>query len=215
MPIVSGGNQITSTNQISDGVIVNADVKSDAAIDASKIANDVEMSGDQNIGGVKTFTSTPIVPDDAYSSSWNANNEVPTKNAVYDKIESLGGAPTFKNGTTTRAGNAASGSQTIAHGLGKTPSKVKITAIATDTLTGDYNKWSQGVYNGTTTSAVYMVIFNGTSTCGVDSTSGVVLNGNGQSQVATITCDSTNITLTWTKSGGGVNGTIQIMWEVE
>lgn len=31
------------------------------------------------------------VPDEAYGTGWNGNTEVPTKNAVYDKIESLGG----------------------------------------------------------------------------------------------------------------------------
>lgn len=43
-----------------------------------------------------TFTDTSIlasldiqVPDEAYGSGWNASLKVPTKNAVYDKIESI------------------------------------------------------------------------------------------------------------------------------
>lgn len=39
-----------------------------------------------------TFTGDISVPDEAYSASWNASFEVPTKNAIYDKIESLAGA---------------------------------------------------------------------------------------------------------------------------
>jgi hypothetical protein len=33
------------------------------------------------------FTGSVTVPADAYSSSWNGNNEAPTKNDVYDKVE--------------------------------------------------------------------------------------------------------------------------------
>lgn len=38
-----------------------------------------------------TFTGDVVVPDEAYGSGWNGSLEVPTKNAVYDKIETLGG----------------------------------------------------------------------------------------------------------------------------
>jgi hypothetical protein len=45
----------------------------------------VEKAGD-------TMTGDLIVPDEAYdATNWNGNMEVPTKNAVRDKIESLGG----------------------------------------------------------------------------------------------------------------------------
>lgn len=40
------------------------------------------------------------VPSEAYSSSWNGSNEVPTKNDVYDKIESLA-VPTYGTYTPT------------------------------------------------------------------------------------------------------------------
>jgi len=36
-----------------------------------------------------TFLADISVPDEAYGSGWNASLEVPTKNAVYDKIETL------------------------------------------------------------------------------------------------------------------------------
>ena len=40
-----------------------------------------------------TFTGDVVVPDEAYdATAWNGSLEVPTKNAVRDKIESLGGA---------------------------------------------------------------------------------------------------------------------------
>lgn len=44
-----------------------------------------------------TFTGDIIVPDEAYWVGWNGSLEVPTKNAIYDKIETMwgGGATTF------------------------------------------------------------------------------------------------------------------------
>lgn len=34
-----------------------------------------------------TFTGDVNVPDEAYGAGWNGSTEVPTKNAVYDKVE--------------------------------------------------------------------------------------------------------------------------------
>jgi hypothetical protein len=58
------------------------------------LAGYVQTSGSENIAGVKTFTSDPIVPAEAYGAGWNGSNEPPTKNDVYDKIETLGGTST-------------------------------------------------------------------------------------------------------------------------
>lgn len=49
----------------------------------------VHNTGAENVGGVKTFTSDPLIPDEAYGSGWNGVLEPPTKNAIYDKIETL------------------------------------------------------------------------------------------------------------------------------
>lgn len=59
-------------------------------------ANDADVvhdTGDETIGGIKTFSSDPLIPDEAYGSGWNGVLEPPTKNAVYDKIESLATFP--------------------------------------------------------------------------------------------------------------------------
>lgn len=44
-----------------------------------------------------TFTGDISVPDEAYGADWNGSLEVPTKNSVYDKIETMwgGGSTTF------------------------------------------------------------------------------------------------------------------------
>lgn len=49
----------------------------------------VKLTGDQTVAGIKTFSSDPLIPDEAYGSGWNGVLEPPTKNAVYDKIETL------------------------------------------------------------------------------------------------------------------------------
>lgn len=58
-------------------------------------ANDADVvhdTGNESIAGVKTFTDDPIVPDEAYdATNWNGSMEVPTKNAIRDKIETLAG----------------------------------------------------------------------------------------------------------------------------
>jgi hypothetical protein len=58
-----------------------------------------------NVGGV-TFTNDISVPAEAYdATAWNGSNEVPTKNDVRDKIETLAplASPTFTGTVTTPA----------------------------------------------------------------------------------------------------------------
>lgn len=52
-------------------------------------------SGNSVILGTTNYLSGDLnVPDEAYGAGWNGSLEVPTKNAVYDKIETLGGGLT-------------------------------------------------------------------------------------------------------------------------
>ncbi len=56
-------------------------------------ANDSDVvhdTGAETIAGIKTFSSDPLIPDEAYGVGWNGVLEPPTKNALYDKIETLG-----------------------------------------------------------------------------------------------------------------------------
>ena len=53
------------------------------------------------------FQEDITVPDEVYGPSWNNSLEVPTKNAIYDKIESLtGGTDVFVTGGTYSSGTA-------------------------------------------------------------------------------------------------------------
>jgi hypothetical protein len=48
------------------------------------------------------------VPDEAYGSGWNGSTEVPTKNALYDKIETLGGGSPGGSDTQFQYNNGGS-----------------------------------------------------------------------------------------------------------
>lgn len=51
-----------------------------------------------DISGNATFSGDVTVPDEVYGAGWNASLEVPTKNAVYDKIETIGTTATVATG---------------------------------------------------------------------------------------------------------------------
>lgn len=42
-----------------------------------------------NVANGNIFTADQSVPDEAYGAGWNGSVEVPTKNAIYDKIQTL------------------------------------------------------------------------------------------------------------------------------
>jgi hypothetical protein len=129
----------------------------------------------------------------------------------------------YKTGTTTRAGNASAGSQTIAHGLGVAPKYVRITAYKRVGTTGQDNiAFSEGSYNGSVTSCLYTFSGGsaGTSFVNLSTTKVVVIldtnsdvgSGNA-TQSATISVDATNITLTWAVEVTSSANNINIMWE--
>lgn len=75
----------------------------------------VDLTSAQTIGGAKTFSVDVTVPDEVYGVSWNGSLEVPTKNAVYDKIESIDptGDYLLLSGASTMLGNLDIGGQWI------------------------------------------------------------------------------------------------------
>lgn len=76
---------------------LSTDLATQAEVDLK--ANDADVvhdAGDETIAGVKTFSSDPLIPDEAYdATAWNGVLEPPTKNAVRDKIEDILDGVTF------------------------------------------------------------------------------------------------------------------------
>src|SRR3990167_7716105 len=64
---------VVSTNAgvIPSTGVADAHVSSSAAIAVSKLANVVNDNAAQTIAGVKTFSSDPLIPDEAYGAGWN------------------------------------------------------------------------------------------------------------------------------------------------
>jgi len=126
---------------------------------------------------------------------------------------------TFKGIVGTYAGDTASGSQVIAHGLGTTPTFVEITAWkninANNNATQPISQ-SHGTYNGTTTNCIYFGIVSTQSADGIDTTNIIHINDTttGDVQVATITVNATNITLAWTKTGSPSSKNINMLIRV-
>lgn len=87
----------STTLTIADGAVTQA--KTDSGVQASLgLADSATQPGDlatvATSGSYADLTSKPTIPtvdDTAYASSWSGNTDAPTKNAVYDKIETIGG----------------------------------------------------------------------------------------------------------------------------
>lgn len=86
--ILDGATLSTTELNYVDGVTSAIQTQLNAKATDSDVVHD---TGAETIAGVKTFSDDPIIPDEAYGSGWNGSLEPPTKNAVYDKIETLGG----------------------------------------------------------------------------------------------------------------------------
>lgn len=111
----------------------------------------VHDTGDETVAGVKTFSSDPIIPDEVYGAGWNGTLEPPTKNALYDKIETLGsGGQTLydiivapSGGDYTTLGDAAAAvttGQTIFVKTGTYAESAITCTVANITIIGESNQ---------------------------------------------------------------------------
>lgn len=207
-----GGNLVANDILANQIVVVEYD-----GTDFQMISNSgrgaVGLSGAETLAGLKTFSSIPVLP----ASDPTTGNEATRKSYVDANII------VFKNGITTRAGSTGSGSQTIAHGLGKIPKKISIRVTNVNGSNGGVVQ-SIGAYDGITNSVVWSVgrdIGNGVveATAGNSTTqcvySGRIQGGSTGNQTAIATFDATNITLTWTLSGSGNANDMNILWEAQ
>ncbi len=64
----------------------------------------VDLISTQTISGAKTFSSGLTTADQVYGAAWDANLTVPTKNAVYDKIQSMPAGTVTSVSVATAAG---------------------------------------------------------------------------------------------------------------
>lgn len=144
--------------------------------------------------------------------------EVIYRNGSFYLLSPFGKQVIRKCGSTTRAGTAASGDQTIAHGLGRSPEKVRVTVRALGNDGGtNHIVGSDGSYDGSTQGALYFSesVSGHSAEAGQNTANIVEMHDGSASQIASVTVDATNITLSWTKTGTGISGTMYIHWEAE
>lgn len=165
--------------------------------------------------GTSVGTNTIVV-----GQAISATDLVISGNGLFQKYVVDTFVSLFSSGIAQRGFSSASGDQVIAHGLGKTPKKVRISAYVSDGGSTDKEASSMGSYDGTNNVCVFVEQDNNgdVSRVGSDGSNAVVMilgtNGN-NSQKAVITVDGTNITLTWVKVGTGTTATIKFMWEAK
>jgi len=85
---LTGGTLLVDTTQVATQYDLTS--KLNVSDTAAMLSNYIDRSSAETIYGVKTFNADPVVPAEAYGSGWNGSNEPPTKNDVYDKIETIG-----------------------------------------------------------------------------------------------------------------------------
>ena len=106
LPTIPTNNDqlINGAGYITDYTVTELDVvthQGALTLTQSQVTNlSTSLSTKANLSGA-TFTGGISVPDETYGVAWNGSLEVPTKNALYDKIETLGGVTTFTGLTDT------------------------------------------------------------------------------------------------------------------
>jgi len=113
----SGTNRVSQTQETTFSDATNA--TEDATYTLKLIRAGTLTAAQTTLStGETTFAGDVTVPDEAYGSGWDASLEVPTKNAVYDKIEAVagsslgtgftsgGGSGTIPNSTTAALGTS-------------------------------------------------------------------------------------------------------------
>ncbi len=169
----------------------------------------------QNITGIKSFLSFPLTPSSDPSNAYEVANK-----------QYIDNNPITKNFVTaTKNPSDANATQTIAHGLGRTPKLVRITAsMVSGSGSGTESCHSYGIWKTGNTYACQwytMIETNVRSAVAFDSTSYVVSvgqvlsDGSNAFASATVTVDGTNVYLAWTKTQSPSSNTAHLTIEVE
>lgn len=194
---------------------------SDAKIPSQKAVKAYVDAG----GNINASTTAKGIVEEADSTETNAGTAVGGTGArLYVNPSNLNAYTVAyhvtKCGDTTRDLTTASGAQTIAHGLGRTPSRVhiKATYASGSVATSAEVSIAETIYNGTTQSSNSIWHLSGNAAngnTGVFANTFTVYSGaSNATQTGVITADATNITITWTKANSPT-GTAKILWEVQ
>lgn len=183
-------------------------------VSGSNTGDQTTVSG--NSGSTNALISATTTVNVSSATAPTANQVLTATDSTHATWVTPSASITYKNGIATRAGNTASGAQTIAHGLGKTPSYVRLTGTFSGSGSGETGM-SIGSYNGTTNCNTYISTGSNGSQSGSDTTNAIFITNNGgaSSQAGVVTVDGTNITITWTYAATQDSALMRIMWEAQ
>lgn len=120
----------------------------------------------------------------------------------------------FKCGSVSYETSTASGNYNIAHGLGRTPVRVRITGMFNQSGSAE-SCFAFTSYDGTTQASCHCAVGD-VDNDNVDGTEFRLYagsaQGNGNYVTGTVTFDGTNIIIAWTKTGTP-SGTAKLVWE--
>lgn len=183
-----------------------------------EIATTAEITAGTATGGTGAVLVVPASAVGSVGASklvqFNSSTQYPAADGSL--ITNLTNPSIFKSGVTTKNINDSDTTQTIAHGLGKAPKYIRITAYKGGTSSVIAS--SVGSYNGTNQSCIYSGANNATNRDGNSSSAGVVLISSLTStgfNTGTLSYDATNISIAWVKSNAPSSETFQIFWEAE
>ena len=171
-------------------------------------AFNLEYSSKDGSGSITQLAIPYASPSDAgiwirgrYSGSWSSWSQV---GGSASAVAATGGVGTHNSATVE--------TQTIAHGLGKTPKLVKITAF-TDCGSTGYGIQSVGSTDGTNHRSTYLR-HTSASVSANSAVYDVRLQSGSDSAYGIVTFDATNIYIAWTKANLGI-GTVNFLWDAE
>ena len=120
------------------------------------------------------------------------------------------GAITQKSIIAEHALGDASGDQTVAHGLGRVPVLVDVSAYfdGLDAIT------SRGTFDGTTNQCIYTWHSDGGYCAGNTDSYAIYFRTSSTTYTGVLAADGTNITITWTR-GGAPTGDIKLLFIVK
>lgn len=182
----------------------------------------LNADGTINLDGTTTTSTSSSSQTTSSSSSSSSSQTTSSSSISTTSSSSISTSTTILLPSlvlTSRALNAVDGDQVIAHGLGKQPSYIRITALFPESLEVSIGElWSgiqsfgisdgtnhKCVYNGSYWSGTWSKVIQATGNA-VSSVVYIYVAQNStayQSQSATAVFDSTNITLTWDYGSGG------------
>ena len=228
----AGTNGTNGTNGADGAPGAKGDTGSTGAAGPKGDTGSQGIQGIQGIQGVKGDTGSTGAKGDTGSAGPNSVTTSTTTNLTgfitgngsIIGVDTTVYQSTVKTGITTRDISTASGTQTIAHGLGRVPKYVEVTVEMV--FSASVSMECKGIYDGTNHSGMCIIWTEGTTTAttdniytstaaeiGLDNVGSVNPFSGATKASGVITVDGTNITITWTKSGSPT-GTCNIMWEV-